>query len=65
MVSCLEQALSTGACVFVDVLHVPTGKPLVDGEHVVFFDNMNKTDLICSPNWTIIEDTSKKLFALA
>ena len=41
----LWEAMSTGALVFVDPLHVPHPYPLIGGEHVVYFDNHNMTDL--------------------
>lgn len=37
--------MGTGALVFVDPIFVPHGYPLVDGVHVVYFSNENKTDL--------------------
>ena len=46
----LWEAMSTGALVFVDPLHVPHPYPLIGGEHVVYFDNANKTDL-----WTKLD----------
>ena len=41
----LWESFATGALVFVDPLFVPHPNPLVDGTHVVYFDNENKTDL--------------------
>ena len=41
----LWESMCTGALVFVDPLYVPNPYPLLGGEHVVFFDNNNKTDL--------------------
>lgn len=41
----LWEALASGALVLVDPLHVPQDFPLVDGRHVVYFDNHNKRDL--------------------
>lgn len=41
----LWEAMCTGALIFVDPLFVPHPFPLIDGKHVVFFDNNNKTDL--------------------
>ena len=42
----LWESLATGALVMVDHLFVPYPYPLVDGEHVVFFDNHNETDFM-------------------
>jgi len=41
----LWESFATGALVFADPLFVPHPNPLVHGEHVVYFDNDNKTDL--------------------
>mmetsp|Transcript_1260 Transcript_1260/g.2782 ORF Transcript_1260/g.2782 Transcript_1260/m.2782 type:complete len:299 (-) Transcript_1260:126-1022(-) len=41
----LWESMCTGALVFVDPLYVPYNFPLIGGEHVVYFDNNNKTDL--------------------
>lgn len=41
----LWESLCTGALIFVDPLYVPHPYPLQGGEHVVFFDNNNRTDL--------------------
>jgi hypothetical protein len=41
----LWEALSSGALVFVDHMAIPQQYPLVGGEHVVFFDNHNRSDL--------------------
>ena len=41
----LWEAMATGALIFVDYLFVPHSFPLVDGEHVVFYHNNNKTEL--------------------
>jgi hypothetical protein len=41
----LWESMCSGALVFVDPLYVPHPYPLVGGEHVVFFDNNNQTDL--------------------
>ena len=41
----LWESMGSGALVFVDPIFVPHGYPLVDGVHVVFFSNENKTDL--------------------
>lgn len=46
----LWESLCTGALVFVDPLYVPHPFPLVGGEHIVYFDNNNKTDL-----WTKLD----------
>ena len=42
----LWESMATGALVMVDHLFVPYPYPLVDGEHVVFFDNNNETDFM-------------------
>jgi len=42
----LWESLCTGALIFVDPLYVPYAHPLIGGEHVVYFDNNNRTDLI-------------------
>jgi hypothetical protein len=41
----LWESFATGALVMVDPLFVPHSNPLVDGVHVVYFSNHNKTDL--------------------
>lgn len=41
----LWESFATGALVMVDPLFVPHSYPLIDGVHVVFFSNQNKTDL--------------------
>jgi len=41
----LWESMGTGALVFVDPIFVPHSYPLVDGVHVVYFSNENKTDL--------------------
>lgn len=41
----LWEALASGALVFCDPLFVPHAHPLLDGVHVVHFDNSNKTTL--------------------
>lgn len=41
----LWESLCTGALIFVDPLYVPYAYPLVGGEHIVYFDNNNRTDL--------------------
>jgi hypothetical protein len=41
----LWEAMCTGALIFVDPVFVPHPYPLVDGVHVVYFSNTNKTDL--------------------
>lgn len=42
----LLEALSSGALVFVDHMLTPYHHPLVDGEHLVYYDNTNQTDLV-------------------
>jgi hypothetical protein len=37
--------MSTGALIFVDPLFVPHPFPLVHKEHVIYFSNLNRTDL--------------------
>lgn len=41
----LWESMCTGALIFVDQLYVPYPYPLVGGEHIVYFDNNNRTDL--------------------
>ena len=41
----LWESLCTGALIFVDPLYVPHPYPLKHGEHVIHYDNNNKTDL--------------------
>ena len=41
----LWESFATGALVMVDPLFVPHSHPLIDGVHVVYFSNHNKTDL--------------------
>eukprot|EP01041_Mallomonas_annulata_P009537 gene9536-19831_t len=41
----LWEAFATGALVMVDPVLVPHPYPLIDGVHVVYFSNRNKTDL--------------------
>jgi len=41
----LFEALSSGALVFTDELHTPAPYPLVDGVHLVVYDNDDKADL--------------------
>lgn len=41
----LWESFATGALVMVDPLFVPHSYPLVDGVHVVYYSNQNKTDL--------------------
>ena len=41
----LWESFATGALVMVDPLFVPHTNPLIDGQHVVYFSNDNKTDL--------------------
>lgn len=42
----LWESMASGALVMVDPLFVPYPHPLVDGKHVVFYDNHNKTDFM-------------------
>lgn len=42
----LWESLATGALVMVDHLFVPYPYPLVDGKHIVYFDNQNETDFM-------------------
>ena len=42
----LWEAMATGALIMVDPVFVPHQYPLLDGIHVVYFSNTNKTDLI-------------------
>lgn len=37
--------MSSGALVLVDLMFVPRVKPFMDRQHVVYYDNMNKTSL--------------------
>lgn len=37
--------MATGALIFCDYLDVPHPHPLVHGEHIIFFDNHNMTEL--------------------
>jgi len=41
----LWEALATGALIFVDPLNVLHPFPLIDGEHIVYFSNRNRTEL--------------------
>jgi spore maturation protein CgeB len=41
----LWESMATGALVFVDPIFAPHPFPLVHGEHIIMFSNMNKTDL--------------------
>ena len=41
----LWESFATGALVMVDPLFVPHSYPLIDGVHVVYFSNQNKSDL--------------------
>lgn len=41
----LWEAMCTGALIMVDPVLVPHPFPLIDGEHVIYFSNQNKTDL--------------------
>ena len=39
------EAMASGALIFVDRMFVPRPHPLIDGRHVVYYDNNNKTEL--------------------
>ncbi len=39
------EAMGSGALIFVDPIFAPYQFPLLDGEHVIYFSNQNKTDL--------------------
>ena len=39
------EALASGALIFIDQMFVPRPRRFVDSRHVVYYDNMNKTDL--------------------
>lgn len=39
------EAISSGALIFVDYMHVHRPHPLIENKHIVYYDNMNKTDL--------------------
>jgi hypothetical protein len=41
----LCEALASGALILVDQMFVPRPYPLVDNQHIVYYDNSNKTDL--------------------
>lgn len=41
----LWESFATGALIMVDPLFVPHSYPLIDGVHVVYYSNLNKTDL--------------------
>jgi spore maturation protein CgeB len=41
----LWEAMASGALVMVDPIFVPHPHPLLDGKHVIFFSNTNKTSL--------------------
>ena len=47
----LFEALSSGALVFTDELHTPAPYPLVDGVHLVVYDNDDKADLHRKLQW--------------
>lgn len=42
----LWESMASGALVMVDHLFVPYPHPLVDGKHIVFFDNNNETEFM-------------------
>lgn len=39
------EAVSSGALIFVDYMHVHRPHPLVENKHIVYYNNENKTDL--------------------
>ena len=41
----LMEALASGALVIVDHMYVPRPHPLKHNKHILYYDNMNKTDL--------------------
>jgi hypothetical protein len=41
----LMEAYASGALIVVDRMYVPRPYPLLEGKHVVYYDNSNKTDL--------------------
>ena len=41
----LMEAMSSGALIFVDYMHVHRPHPLIENKHIVYYDNENKTDL--------------------
>jgi len=41
----LMEAIASGALIFVDTMYVPRPYPLLHGQHVVYYDNNNKTDV--------------------
>lgn len=41
----LMEAISTGSLIFVDQMYVPRPFPLIADQHVVYYDNNNKTDV--------------------
>ena len=41
----LMEAMATGAMILVDNMYVPRPHPLIHDEHIVYYDNNNKTDL--------------------
>jgi len=41
----LMEAFATGALIFVDIMHVHRPYPLLHNQHIVYYDNNNKTDL--------------------
>ena len=41
----LCEAMASGALILVDHMFVPRPQPLLDGRHLVLYDNNNKTDL--------------------
>ena len=42
----LFEAMSSGALVFVDAIATPYHHPLIHGQHLVYYDNRNQSDLI-------------------
>ncbi len=41
----LMEAISSGALIFVDEMHVHRPHPLIADKHIVYYNNANKTDL--------------------
>lgn len=41
----LMEAIASGAMIMVDTMHVPRPYPLIHGEHLIYYDDANRTDL--------------------
>ena len=41
----LMEAIASGAMIMVDTMHVPRPYPLIHGEHLIYYDDANLTDL--------------------